>query len=167
MIVNAKRKIESTTNNRSSRVAVCFFINWCRQQHFCLPQTSISWRLYRQKWRRCKWSVLLVNFSLRIASPLAILDDLLDTDWFGHDSFWSLSLCSVLVGKRETDRHKKEKFYGQSCLYQGLQASLTKIILYSPILTSDCVNYALKTSILWSFWEKNYLALYISSKNLK
>lgn len=167
MIVNAKRKIESTTDNRSSRVAVCFFINWCRQQHFCLPQTSISWRLYRQKWRRCKWSVLLVNFSLRIASPLAILDDLLDTDWFGHDSFWSFSLCSVLVGKRETDRHKKEKFYGQSCLYQGLQASLTKIILFSPILTSDCVNYALKTSILWSFWEKNYLALYISSKNLK
>lgn len=87
MIVNAKRKIEGTTNNRSSRVVVCFFINWCWQQHFRLPQTSISWRLYRQKWRRCKWSVFLVNCSLRIASPLAISDDLLDTDWFVHDTF--------------------------------------------------------------------------------
>lgn len=163
MIVNAKRKIEGTTNNRSSRVVVCFFINWCRQQHFCLPQTSISWRLYRQKWRRCKWSVFLVNFSLRIASPLAISDDLLDTDWFVHDAFWSFSLCSVLLGKWETDRHKKEKFYGQSCLYHGLQANLTKNLTFSPYFDFRLCKLRTKNVDTLIFLKKNYLALYISS----
>lgn len=105
-----------------------------------------------------------MNCSLRIASPLAISDDLLDTDWFVHDTFWSFSLCSVLLGTRETDRHKKKKFHGQSCLYQGLQASLTKIILFPPILTSDCVNYALKRRYFDLFEKKLFSLVYFLLK---